>query len=382
MKLNLELMASRFKQARVTLEYSLEEVSRSTGISIDEILSVEQGKVIPSGDDVLILAEFYDCDFRGFIDSACLPPVQKAEMLFRRYGDAFSANDRRSVQEFLNLCRIESQLQGLLDCRVVMPGFKWSGSYYKNHGEQLAMQVRGIHGYSENEVPRDIYRDFRSLGVHIFRRNLENKDISGLYVNDPVAGHCVLVNYDEDVYRQRFSVSHEVAHAIFDSSEESIVSFDSNSTKYDRKDLIEIRANSFASHYLIPVSMLKKLGYIDRDSALYWAQEFRVSTSALAKALKDAKLITEEQARSVRSVRVSRDSKIDPEAPDYLSEKQREQRVYFLKRGLSNYYVKLCFEAFDKELISAARLAEVMKVDIQEMAVVGSLFGRRVRNGI
>ena len=74
----------------------------------------------------------------------------------------------------------------------------------------------------ESGAPRvamDIYRDFRSIGAHIFRRHLLNSNISGLFVAHPTAGACLLVNYDEDVYRQRFSVAHEMAHAIFDQSD-------------------------------------------------------------------------------------------------------------------------------------------------------------------
>jgi len=33
------------------------------------------------------------------------------------------------------------------------------------------------------------------------------------------------VNYSEDVYRQRFTAAHELAHAIFDSDDSAVVSF-------------------------------------------------------------------------------------------------------------------------------------------------------------
>src|SRR5690606_9952762 len=117
-----------------------------------------------------------------------------------------------------------------------------------------AAALRSQLGYEPNVVPRNVYEDFRLIGIHVFRRALANAEISGLYVEHPIAGHCVLVNYDEDVYRQRFSVSHEAAHAIFDSSEGVVVTFEARSSKYTKSDLKEIRANSFASHYLMPRS--------------------------------------------------------------------------------------------------------------------------------
>jgi len=51
------------------------------------------------------------------------------------------------------------------------------------------------------------------------------------------------VNHSEDVYRQRFSGSHEMAHAIFDTDEVASVSYFSP----HGKDLREVRANRFAS---------------------------------------------------------------------------------------------------------------------------------------
>ena len=101
---------------------------------------------------------------------------------------------------------------------------------------------------------------------------------------------------------------HEVAHAIFDSVEGVAVTYQASSSKYNKNDYQEIRANSFASCYLMPPSMLKKLPQIDRSSALHWAQQFRVSTAALAKALKDAGRVDESGARAIRSARVSADN--------------------------------------------------------------------------
>jgi len=56
------------------------------------------------------------------------------------------------------------------------------------------------------------------------------------------------VNHSEDVYRQRFSAAHEMAHAIFDTDEVASVSYFSP----HGKDLREVRANRFASCFLMP----------------------------------------------------------------------------------------------------------------------------------
>jgi Zn-dependent peptidase ImmA (M78 family)/transcriptional regulator with XRE-family HTH domain len=382
MTVNIEILSSRLRQAREVLGYSIELVSAETAISVTRLTAVEEGSTTPSGDEVLILAAFYDCDYRAFLEESRPAPVEQSDILFRRYGESFSPEDRRAVQEFLRLCELEGELEKALSEKKHRFQFTAAGTFYKAHGEQAAAALRSQLGYEPNVVPRDVYADFRSVGIHIFRRALANQEISGLYIEHPVAGHCVLVNYDEDVYRQRFSVSHEVAHAIFDSSEGVVVTFESRSSKYSASDLKEIRANTFASHYLMPRSMLSKLPKLDEVSAKHWAQEFRVSTSALAHALKDSGLVDEAVAAAIRRARVPKQEKIDPEASDSLTPAQRDRRLVLLKRGLSDYYVGLCFEAHHRELITTARLAECLRVSVADLAELAKLYGRNLSHGV
>lgn len=382
MALSAKDIASRLRQVRETLAYSLGEVCDACALDVTRLQAIESGSLKPSGDEVLILASFYDCDFRSLLDDALPPPIQQTDVLFRRYGESFSPKDRRAVQEFIFLCQMEDSLERLLGQKARAFSFEQTGSFYKAHGQQAAETLRDHLRYREIEAPRDIYSDFRAIGIHIFRKKLANSEVSGLYIEDPIAGHCVLVNYNEDVYRQRFSTAHEVAHAIFDSSQGVMLTYVAQSSRYNNEELREVRANSFASHYLMPLSMLKRLPKLDESSALYWSQQFRVSTAALAKALKDAGLIDEHMARKIRSIRVPKDEKIDPEASETLTTLQKERRLELLERGLSAHYVDLGFKAFDQGLISAGRLAEILRVDYAELSDIGLLFGRAIKHVI
>src|SRR5262249_35847194 len=155
--------------------------------------------------------------------------------------------------------------------------------------------------------------------IHVFRRQLGNSNISGLFILHPVAGKCVLVNYDEDVYRQRFTGAHEGGHAIFDGSEQIVVSFATS-----KGDLREIRANTFAANLLLPPSLLSAIPDARRwdvQKAVDYAARFKVSTSALAVALKENALIDDSTLEMIRGVKVPRAAKEDPELPISLSPK-------------------------------------------------------------
>lgn len=374
-------VARKLRQARELQSLSVSTVSATTGIHSDRIALIESGQSEASGDEVLILANFYRHDFRDFLDDNRPAPFEQTDILYRRHGDAFTAEDRRAIQEFLYLCEIESVLDALLGVPKQPFRFTPSGTFFKAHGDPAAKALRDHLGYASNEIPRDVFADFRKIGIHIFRRRLVNSDISGLYIEHPVAGHCVLVNYDEDLYRQRFSASHEAAHAIFDSSVAVMVTFRRGSSKYDGGDLRETRANRFASCYLMPPDQLPRVSQWTTDRAVEWAQKLRVSTMALSIALRDADIIDEATAATIRSVRVPSTEKIDPEAPESLTDRQRARRIALLERGFSDYFVGLCFDAHQQGMISAGRLSEALLADHVELRDISSLYGRSIQDG-
>lgn len=375
MAIDLRLLGNKLAKYRGQLQESLLDVATSTGIDTARLAQIEGGQTEPTGDEVLILADHYRCDFKFFISNEQVAPFEQTEVLYRAHGSDFSKADRRAVQDFLYLCETEDFLMRELGRAPGSFTFSPSGDYYKGHAEAAAARLRSVKGYADNVVPRDVYADFRSAGVHVFRRKLGNSNISGLFISHPVAGKCALVNYSEDVYRQRFSAAHEMAHAIFDAEQGASVSFE----RPDGSDLVEVRANRFASCYLMPPAFLSKLpdpnGWKDSD-AIDWANRLRVSCSALAIALREAKLVTQPTYARISRLRVPRDAKIDPELPESLNSVQRSRKEQLLELGLSDHYVALCFEAQSSGVISQGRLAEALLCSQAELLELANLYGR------
>lgn len=383
MPIDPKTLATKLQKYREQLQESLQDVSRETGISTDRLKGIEQGVITPSGDEILILADHWACDFGVFFTYETSAPFEEAEILYRRHGKAFSREDRRAVQEFLYLCDTEALMLRELEHVSRRFTFMPRGSHYKNHGEQGALALRQFFGYETGRprVARDIYHDFREIGAHIFRRKLSNSNISGLFLSNPKAGPCLLINYSEDIYRQRFSAAHEMAHAIFDAGEQAVVSF----VNPDREDqLREFRANRFASCYLMPPSMLKSLpnpaGWNEAD-AQRWANQFRVSCDALGIALREAGRADAATAKRIRSFRVPGEAKEDPELGTSLSITARNRKRELIERGLSDFYARLCFEAHNRGLISTGRLAEAMLTDTAHLAEMSTLYGTSLRYG-
>jgi Zn-dependent peptidase ImmA (M78 family) len=376
MAIDLRTLGSKLSRYRQQLTESVDKVALATGIDSTRISAIEAGESTPSGDEVLILADHYLCDYKFFISNDQLAPFEQTETRYRAHGEDFSKSDRRGVQEFLYLCETEAFLSKELGRIHHDFQFTPSGSYYKKHGEEAALQLRSVLGYTELEVPRDVYAEFRKVGVHIFRRKLGNSGISGLFIMHPIADKCALVNYSEDLYRQRFSAAHEMAHAIFDVDQTANVSY----LHPQGADLREVRANRFASCFLMPPAFLARLpnpSVWGESDALHWASELRVSCDALGVALKEAQLVDDQTSSWIRRLRVPRDEKLDPELPVTLSSSQKLRKAHLLQLGLSDSYVGLCFDALYEGVISVGRLAEALLCTPIELDELAAIYGRK-----
>ncbi|MDR3454602.1 MAG: XRE family transcriptional regulator [Rhodoferax sp.] len=375
MAIDLRTLGSKLAKYRGQLKESIIDVASSSGIDATRLTSIEAGQAEPTGDEVLILADHYRCDFKFFISNEKVAPFEQTETLYRAHGGEFTKEDRRAVQDFLYLCETEDLLMRELGRPPKDFAFAPTGDYFKGHGEAAAARLRAALGHEDRAVPRDVYAEFRSIGVHVFRRKLGNSNISGLFIMHPVAGKCALVNHSEDIYRQRFSAAHEMAHAIFDAAQGASVSFEGPSGA----DRLELRANRFASCFLMPPAFLAKLpapSQWDDADALRWANDLRVSCIALAIALKEAKLIDKAAYDRISRLRVPREAKIDPELPESLNATQRQRKAHLLEMGLSDFYVSLCFESFSAGVISIGRLAEALLCSHGELAELANLYGR------
>jgi len=380
MPLDRALLSEKLKKYREQFQLTIAELSESTGIDEQLLISYENQEKVPTGDEILILADFYRCDdYMFFISNEQLTPFERTETLFRRHGNEFSKEDRWTVQEFLFLSACESFLSKAL-LMPLRPTFNFSKSslMHKTNGIEAVEALRAFLGYSDRAVPMDIYEDFRSIGIHTFRRALKNSKISGLYVRHPVAGNCILINYSEDVYRQRFTAAHEAAHAILNDDENGVlVSF-----KGQGQDYVEVAANNFASHYLMPPAFLRSIPDAspwNQEKALKWANNLKVSTEALAYALSNANLINKETEKTIKAVRVAKHLKNDPELSGELAPNSLRRKQELLKKGLSTYYVNLCFEALRRHIITKARMSEMLLVSHQELYEIAELYNERLQ---
>lgn len=376
MAIHLKTLGLKLAKYREQLDETIEAAATATGIDPVRLGQIEAGLSEPTGDEVLILADHFKCDYKFFISNDNVAPFEQTETLYRSATGEFTSGDKHSIQEFLYLCDTEAFLIGALGRSRPVFELPLLPRGVPPTPEVAAAQARAGCGQANPIELPDIYGAARALGIRVFRRKLGNSNISGLFVMHPVAGKCILVNSSEDIYRQRFSAAHELAHALLDADQTASVSL-----KSVRGDQRETRANKFASNFLMPKALLEKLPTPQRWSesdAENWANQLKVSCAALGYALKSAKIITRAQCDAMVGYRVSRERKVDPELPSNLTTAQLERKSRLLDLGLSNFYVDACFDAFQEHHISLGRLCEALLCSPSEMAELSSLYGRAI----
>ena len=375
MALDLNLLSIKLKKYRNNFLISQENLSLKTGITIDRLNAIETGSLEPTGDEILIFADIYRCDYKYFISNEIEPNFEKIDKLFRKYGNDLHANDRWAIQECIFLAENEAFLDRELGSKPSSNFiYQKTGKYYKGHAYEAANRLREqLYPSNNREFVLNIYDDFRKIGINIYRRKLANSNISGITLKHSSIGKFILVNYNEDIFRQRFTVAHEAAHAIFD-LDESDDYF--SKSKWNRDDLVEIRAHTFASAYLAPSFILNNIPDNKSWSSkklIEWAIKLKISVPALLMALKDRKLISDEYYNTFESISIPSEYKIDPELKG-LSGKSLDRRIYLLEKGISPSYIHKCKSAYERNIISAGKMAEMLLIDYQELYDINELF--------
>lgn len=87
MAIDRVFLGQKVARYREQLLVGLSDVSQMTGIAVDRLRAIESGQVEPTGDEVLILADYFNCDFRFFISNERVAPFDQTEELYRAHSD-------------------------------------------------------------------------------------------------------------------------------------------------------------------------------------------------------------------------------------------------------------------------------------------------------
>ncbi len=380
MALAVNEIGRRIRSVREQLGIPRSGLAQALGINEATVERLEAGTLADlPGDYILIAARLLQTDFRYFISTELDDLEEETRQVYRAMQDP-SAPDRRAIRRFINFSTNEWELEELLMSQrrplpPIYPPPSQTGLLHKEQGVRAAKNERERLQLGDKPIA-NIFDLLRSQGVRLFRHRLERSDVSGLTAVHPKAGVSVLLNYDDDLYRQFFSAAHEYCHVLFERDLVRSAGCVVSSSKNRRQDLVEIRANCFAAEFLLPADALD-LYTRPRDTNELKAiieriaRDYRVNAQTVAIRTRDRGWISERTLNSFRRTRpvsIPRHAKHDPDIPPDLSDRQMERRARAAEHGVSAYYLELLRTGLAEGIITFGRFAEMLDLVPHEAA--------------
>ena len=240
------------ERARTRARYSQDDVGAALGVSRAMISYWETGSRTPNDRQGNALARLYRLEPVALFGGRDVEPsgTDLAGLLLRADGGA-AAGAAPGIREFVQFLELYAELsrtvqrpiRGLTQSPFVhRPKFA-----QKDDVRRKAEEVRSLLGLGTVPIS-DLDPVCERLGITVYRAPL-GSDLraapSGAFLNHPEVGFSILVNLDMTPGRRRFTVAHELAHALFHSN-------DTNRVVSRGSGPLETFADTFAGEFLMP----------------------------------------------------------------------------------------------------------------------------------
>lgn len=327
-------------RSRMRARYSQDDVGAALGISRTMVSYWEAGRRSPNDRQLVALARLYGCTVADLLrdGNAETEDADLAGMLLRADGgiDPGSTPGIREFTQFLDRYAELSEITGIPIHGLTQSPFIHRSSFeQKDDARRKAEEVRSHLGLGTGPIP-DIDTVCEMLGIALFRAPLGedlSKAPSGAFFNHPEVGFAILVNLDMTIGRRRFTIAHEIGHALFHSADGRWVVSRGRSPR-------ENFADEFAGEFLMPSEgvrgFMEEAGMnprlTDPVDVVHIQRYFRTSFPTALVRLRQMKAITRatyaELRDEVRPVALARSLgyPIDPEEYEQNAELWRIRR--------------------------------------------------------
>jgi Zn-dependent peptidase ImmA (M78 family)/transcriptional regulator with XRE-family HTH domain len=364
-------------RARERARYSQDDVGAALGVSRAMVSYWEAGTRAPNDRQLAAIARLYGVDAADLIEGRDVEPAgaDLTGMLLRADGgiDPASAPGVHEFVLFLERYAELSRLTGLPIRGLRQSPFVHRARFaQKDDARRKAEEVRAYLELGMGPVP-DIDAVCDMLGLTVYRAPL-GSDLtqvpSGAFLNHPEVGFAILVNLDMTVGRRRFTVAHEIAHALFHSGEGRwVVSHGKNPR--------EAFADEFAGEFLMPSEGVRRFmeeaglppRITDAVHAIHIQRYFRTSFPTTLVRLRQMNAITSaayEQLRDeVQPVALARSLgyPIDPE------EYAQDAELWRIRR-FPRAFLRMLREAVVEEVMSPPTAASFAGLSIPDLVQI------------
>lgn len=256
-------LTKKIKRFREENNLTQEAVEKAINLPHKAMTHIESGARRVSTLELVKLSELFFVPLSDFLSE----DKQEDDLMVILHrilpGLEFEPKIHAQVSKCIQICREGAFLKNLLgfNYQKTTPSYSFPNpkniQEAKQQGEEVARSARKELELGDAPI-RDIAEIISSQGIWTAQTLLPN-EMSGLFLNHLKLGLAIIVNASHGRARQCFSYAHEYAHALIDSQRTVTISNSDNA-----KELVEVRANTFASAFLLPeqgvANLLRDMG--------------------------------------------------------------------------------------------------------------------------
>lgn len=370
-------LARRLRLARLNVGLSQDEVATELGVARPTVSQIEASKRSVSSIELARLAKLYRRPLASFFDENFEEDLSEDPLTVLFRAVEVKKEDLGVVEEFEDFCRAYRDLEELLGLEGEsdpLPDYGGIGEPSNKlqairQGERVADEERRRLGLGDDPI-RDVFELLEGQGVRLFARPLRESGVSGLFLYDRKIGPCILVNRTDRPGRLSFDAAHEYAHVLMDRRLRAHAT--PSGRPEEHEELLEVRANVFAAAFLMPAEGIERflwdLGMsrgdrheIDVVDVLYLQRTFGVSYQATLYRLQNLGWLDKGKRKE-----------LGEHQPEILArawgleEEHQPNLDRFEEAGYPLRYMYLALEAHQRDKISLGKLAELLRMDLEE----------------
>jgi len=360
-ELSPELVGGWLRAARNSLDLTLQDVSRQIGLPQSTISDMERGKRQVSGIELYRFSKLYDRPIDFFLRD-------------RRSGTSFkllmrAAEDesisKKSILKFQDFCNNYRLLKVLLKSPDLPPPPNYSRRKPNPaDAEEIAEAERSSLGLNGQPI-RDICDLLESKrGIQILHLPEDPDRFFGALAHDEDCGVSFLINSNNPSRRRTFTIAHEYAHCIAHRDQLAHIDYQQ---AFESRNQNERFADAFAAAFLMPqravIEFLSQLRTGEQKAMpsiiVQLAVYFGVSFEAAGWRLVTMRKLNRAKWSDIMRQRI-------PSTPiaRFLGYDLHENVQPDM---LPKQYRFLCYQAYDRRLISFERLAELLDRNFYEL---------------
>jgi Zn-dependent peptidase ImmA (M78 family)/transcriptional regulator with XRE-family HTH domain len=304
-------LADQLARARTSSGFGQDDLANALGVSRAMVSYWELGKRRPNDRQLAALSQLLRVPIGvllGHEEAAPAPDI--ASMLLRGADQALPDDALSGLGDFVAFLDTYADLaeaahfaiRGMGQSPFISgPGFE-SADDARRKAEEVRSHLRfGLGAVGDMDAVCEM------LGVTVYRANLGadlTRTVSGAFLHHPRVGFAILVNLAMTPGRRRFTLAHELAHALFHSDSRYLIS---TAAKPPRERF----ADAFAGEFLMPTEGVRRVmeeqGFGPRieepTEVIHLQRFFDVSYITALVRLRQAKFLTQARFDSFKVIR-------------------------------------------------------------------------------